>query len=268
MRRRELPPGVWRWTDDTMMAISVVEVLRVFGAISEARLLEDFARRYDPARGYGPAMDGLLRRAGERGGAFWEEEARALFGGMGSMGNGSAMRVAPLGAYFADDLPRVVEEARRSAAATHAHPEASAGAIAGAVGTAVAWRSRGATAPGAGRFLEEVREWVPESEVRRGMEVVLRMGDGVEVAEAAAVLGNGSRGTAADTVAFAMWCAGRWMGDFEEAMWRTVSGLGDRDTTCAMVGGVVAMRVGMEGIPGEWRRRREAIRGEVGGGLK
>ena len=143
VERRELPPAVWRFTDDTMMAISVVEELRAFGGISEARLVEDFARRYDPARGYGPAMDGLLRRMGERDGAFWAEEARALFGGMGSMGNGAAMRVAPLGAYFADDLRRLVEEARRSAVSTHAHLEASAGAIATAVGAAVAWRSRG-----------------------------------------------------------------------------------------------------------------------------
>ncbi len=49
------------------------------------------------------------------------------------------MRVAPLGAYFADDLPCLVTEARASAEITHAHPEGQAGAIAVAVAAAWAW---------------------------------------------------------------------------------------------------------------------------------
>ena len=66
--------------------------------------------------------------------------AASLFEGQGSFGNGAAMRVAPLGAYFADDLERVVEQARRSAEVTHAHPEGVAGAIGIAVAAAWAWR--------------------------------------------------------------------------------------------------------------------------------
>ena len=48
------------------------------------------------------------------------------FGGEGSMGNGGAMRAAPIGAYFADDLDRVAREARASAEPTHAHVYAAA----------------------------------------------------------------------------------------------------------------------------------------------
>src|ERR1700751_2066446 len=58
--------------------------------------------------------------------ATQREEAQALFGGQGSFGNGSAMRVATLRAYFADDLDMVVEQAERSAVTTHCHPEAVA----------------------------------------------------------------------------------------------------------------------------------------------
>jgi ADP-ribosylglycohydrolase len=46
------------------------------------------------------------------------------------MGNGGAMRVAPLGADFADDLDELVRQAPASAEVTHAHPEGQAGAIA------------------------------------------------------------------------------------------------------------------------------------------
>ena len=76
---------------------------------------------------------------------------------------------------------------------------------------------------------------------------------------AAARLGNGSAVTAPDTVPFALWCAARHLSSYEEALWTTVSGLGDRDTTCAIVGGVVVMYVGAGSIPAEWLEHREQI---------
>jgi ADP-ribosylglycohydrolase len=57
-------------------------------------------------------MHGLLPKLAS--GANFQVEAPALFGGQGSFGNGAAMRVAPLGAYFADDLAQVVAQARLS----------------------------------------------------------------------------------------------------------------------------------------------------------
>ena len=55
MSRRPPPAKRWIWTDDTAMAISIVEVLRDHGAIDAEVLAQRFARRYiaDPARGYG-----------------------------------------------------------------------------------------------------------------------------------------------------------------------------------------------------------------------
>ncbi len=44
-----------------------------------------------------------------------------------------------------------------------------------------------------------------------------------------------------------------------ERAWTTVSGLGDRDTTCAIVGGIVALAVGPEGIPREYVQSREPL---------
>ena len=56
-----------------------------------------------------------------------DPSADSVFGGMGSMGNGAAMRVAPLGAYWADDYSTVVEQARLSADVTHAHADGQTG---------------------------------------------------------------------------------------------------------------------------------------------
>jgi ADP-ribosylglycohydrolase len=65
--------------------------------------------------------------------------------------------------------------------------------------------------------------------------------------------------SAPDTVPFTLWCVARHMDNFEAAMWTTVSGLGDRDTTCAIVGGIVALYVGDKGIPQEWQQARESL---------
>ncbi len=40
-----LPPGPWRWTDDTPMALAVVESLLTPGGIEQDQLAQAFARR-------------------------------------------------------------------------------------------------------------------------------------------------------------------------------------------------------------------------------
>jgi hypothetical protein len=126
--RRELPtPGPWKWTDDTSMALSIVENLSLYGKIEPDELALSFSRHYQNGRGYGAAMHTLLPHLARQS---WRIAAAELFNGQGSFGNGGAMRVAPIGAYFADDLEAVVENARLSTIVTHSHDEAAAGAIA------------------------------------------------------------------------------------------------------------------------------------------
>ncbi|MEO7000605.1 MAG: ADP-ribosylglycohydrolase family protein, partial [Ktedonobacterales bacterium] len=174
--------------------------------------------------------------------------------------NGAAMRVAPLGAYFADDLDRVVEQATRSAEATHAHAEGIAGAIAVAVAAAQAARLHDSQLiPRGADFLDLVLPYVPESEVRAGIEQARKVRATARITNVVKRLGNGAHISAQDTVPFTLWCAAQHLNDYEAALWLTVSGLRDRDTTCAIVGGIVAAHVGIEGIPVEWRARREPL---------
>jgi hypothetical protein len=72
-----VPAPPWVFTDDTMMAISIVSTLEEYGRIDADRLAMSFAANYDSSRGYGPAMHGLLSRIRERRG-HWQEEAQAL----------------------------------------------------------------------------------------------------------------------------------------------------------------------------------------------
>lgn len=189
-------------------------------------------------------------------GEDWSERASSLFAGQGSFGSGAAMRVAPIGAFFADDIEAVVEHATRSSVITHTHDEAIAGAI--AVAFAHNLGASGVT-PGRSEFLDLVLPHVPESEVRSRIRQARDMAANTSVQFAVAVLGNGVKVSAQDTVPFALWCAATHLSKYEEALWLTVSGLGDRDTTCAIVGGIVASYTGIEGIPQEWLKSRERL---------
>lgn len=251
---QSLPPGPWHWTDDTLMALSIVDVLLAHGTVDQDALALSFGERFDGTRGYGQAMYGLLPKYAM--GADWRLEAPRLFDGQGSFGNGAAMRVAPLGAYLADDLNRVVVEATKSADVTHSHPEATAGAIAVAVAAALAALDD-ITEPQA--FTEAVIEHTPESEVRDRLERIRRLRPDSRFSYVVTMLGNGSRMTAQDTVAFCAWCASRHLDDYPAALWHTVRAHGDVDTTCAIVGGVVAARTGEKGIPDQWLQSREPL---------
>ncbi len=251
---RAVPAPPWSFTDDTVMAISIVDVLDDRGLIDRDLLADLFGARYclDPARGYGGTAHGILRRIA--GGEPWSEVASSVFGGGGSMGNGGAMRAAPIGAYFSDDLVRAARAARESAEVTHAHPEGQAGAV--AVAVAAAWVASGGVDPV--DLFEAVLAHTPDGETRAGIKKAAELPSEYDVRTAVSALGNGSQVISQDTVPFALWCAARHLGAFEEAMWCTVSGLGDRDTTCAIVGGIVALHEDAV-IPEEWLQAREPL---------
>ncbi|SDP67731.1 ADP-ribosylglycohydrolase [Streptomyces sp. cf386] len=254
LKRRELPSGPWQWTDDTEMACSVVAVLATHHRIDQDALARSFAEHHDFDRGYGPAVNRLLRLIRE--GGDWRELSAALFNGQGSWGNGAAMRIAPLGAWYADDPEQATHQAEISAYPTHQHREAVVGAMAVAAAASLAAAPGGPPSPGA--LLDDVVALVPKSAVGAGLRRARDMLDYDDAATVAAVLGCGRRTTAHDTVPFALWSAARALGDYEQAFWTTAQVGGDVDTTCAIVGGVIGS--GKAGaVPSEWAGRTEAF---------
>lgn len=254
LKRRETPPGPWQWTDDTEMACSVVAVLAAHHRIDQDELARSFAEHHDFDRGYGPAVNRLLRLIRE--GGDWRELASTLFKGQGSWGNGAAVRIAPLGAWYADDPEQATHQAEISAYPTHQHREAVVGAM--AVAAAAALVADPAGPPSAEALLDGVIALVPKSAVGAGLRRARDMLDYGDANTVAAVLGCGRRTSAHDTVPFALWSAARALGDYEQAFWTTAQVGGDVDTTCAIVGGTVAAeKVGTP--PEEWTRQTEAL---------
>ncbi|MEU6686087.1 ADP-ribosylglycohydrolase family protein [Streptomyces sp. NPDC046832] len=254
LKRREVPAGPWQWTDDTEMAGSVVAVLAAHHRIDQDALALSFAEHHDFDRGYGPAVNRLLRLVRE--GGDWRELAAALFKGQGSWGNGAAMRIAPLGAWYAGDPEQATHQAEISAYTTHQHREAVVGAMAVAAAAAFAGAPDGP--PSAEALLDGVIDLVPKSAVGAGLRRARDMLDYGDPGTVAAVLGCGRRTTAHDTVPFALWSAARSLGDYEQAFWTTAQVGGDVDTTCAIVGGVIAS--GKAGAPpADWVARTEPL---------
>ena len=111
----ELLPQGSRFTDDTVMTLAVAKWLMddpSHKADSLVRIMQDMGRRY-PNAGYG----GMFRR--------WLNSDNPQ--PYGSYGNGSAMRVSPVGMY-AKSLYEALELARITASVTHNHPEGIKGA--------------------------------------------------------------------------------------------------------------------------------------------
>lgn len=232
--------GRGTYTDDTEMMIVVAEALAE-GEIEPADLAQRFLDRHDPARGYGA---GTLRVfAHWRDGIPVEEAAGKLFGGQGSLGNGAAMRVAPVGARLADDPGRLRDAAKRSARVTHAHPLGIDAAVAqaAAVGAATRGEEPLATATAAAET----------DEMRRRLADARRMLSASRPApeEAAAALGNSSAGHESVPTALYAACAEP---DFESSVTFAVRCGGDTDTIGAMAGAVAGAMHGAGSIPARW----------------
>ncbi len=182
-------------------------------------------------------------------GVDWREISPLLFGS-GSYGNGVAMRVAPIGGYFYDDLKRAAHEAQLSAVVTHAHLEGQAGAIAAGIGA-------NKPHPMGSDLLKEILPHVPEGVTKERIQTAMRIPP-EELHDAIQQLRTGSEVTAQDTVPFCLWGAAYHFENFEDALWWTAKGMGDCDTACAIVGGIVALSASE--IPASWVERREPLK--------
>ncbi|WP_405138050.1 ADP-ribosylglycohydrolase family protein [Nocardia sp. NBC_01388] len=255
LRSGDLPPGRWEWTDDTEMACTVVGELREHGAIDQDRLAAAFAARFDKRRDYGFMTVDTLGRI--QRGVHWRKVSAAVFDGQGSCGNGAAMRVAPLGAFYAGDPEKVVAEAIRSAQVTHLHREGVIGAVAVALAAAGAAQARlTGMRPAPQEFITTVLDRLDTGDttqlIRRARALL-----GASAEQAAAELGIGVRVTAQDTVPFAIWVAATHFDDYRAAIATCVAAGGDTDTTSAIVGGIVAAHTA--GVPHTWLTAREPL---------
>jgi len=250
---RTMPETKWEFTDDTVMAIAVYEQLEKNGRVDQDDLAQQFSKNHqlDMYRGYGATSRRILREIEE--GRSWQDVSREVFDGMGSMGNGAAMRVGPIGAFYHDNLENVKVLAALSAVITHWNPEGVAGAIAVATATALATRMQvNGAVFSAEQFIDAVADSVPGTDTQTKIRKATSVPYTYQIETVRSILGDGTNMTAQDTVPFSIWCAAHNLGNFEDSLWKAVSILGDRDTICAIVGGITIMSSHSGSVPAEW----------------
>ncbi|XP_066995211.2 ADP-ribosylhydrolase ARH3 [Anabrus simplex] len=111
------------YTDDTAMTKCVASSLIAKGGLDPQDLAKRFVVEYfnDPRRGYGHNVKDVFSKL--RAQKFEDPfgPAREQFDGAGSLGNGAAMRIAPLALFYHQNYEELVEKAKLSAQITHTH---------------------------------------------------------------------------------------------------------------------------------------------------
>lgn len=224
------------YTDDTQMMIGVGETLVKHGRIVEETLCRAFAKNYHPDRCYGPGARRVLEAMVLK--EDWRSIAQTQFPG-GSLGNGAAMRAAPVGLCFAHDLDRIMEEARLSALPTHLHPLGIEGAQLFAVAIALALR----TPFDRRAFYRELLSRARSDEFRWH----LRTASSLRRGHTLSVLGNSLE--AHRSVVTAIACFTQSPRSYGNAVVLALSQGGDTDTLAGMAGALSGAHLGVRAIP-------------------
>lgn len=245
-----------RYTDDTAMALGVAESLAELGRIDSENLGRTFHRNYikEPWRGYAsgpPTIFSLVKMTG----ISYKDAAARLFHGMGSFGNGAAMRAAPVGLFY-HRASELYEHAVASAEVTHAHPIARDGAAVQAFAVARATELKpGETFP-LEAFADALHRFARTPEIRKKMLLVRDLAmDDAPVEEAARVLGQSV--AMHESMPFALFAFLKRPHSFEECLFCAVLNGGDRDTLGAMACSVSGAYLGANALPPEWTRKLE-----------
>ncbi|MBL7119448.1 MAG: ADP-ribosylglycohydrolase family protein [Dehalococcoidia bacterium] len=246
--------GTLIYTDDTHMMIGIAESLIAKKGFDGEHMTHRFMENYsrEPYRGYGPGPPQVfsLIKAGEA----WDKAAEKLYGG-GSFGNGSAMRIAPVGVLYYDDLPKLKEIAYKSSQITHAHELGKEGAALQAYAVALATAADPLSEFRSDQFLARLLDFMQHQVFKQKVEKIRELLGKADKAQVIDDLGHGIE--AFNSVPAAIYSFLSHPDSFEEAVIYAISLGGDTDTIGAMTGAISGAHLGIEAIPVRWQERLE-----------
>ena len=244
-----------QYTDDTAMALGIAESLGERGTIDPHHLGETFRKNFkrEPWRGYGPGPPTVFTLV--QHGYSYQEAAQRLFGGEGSFGNGSAMRITPVGLFFYNSKD-LYEQAAQSAEVTHAHPLAKDGAAILAHAVAMAVSLNPEKEFPIDHYLSKL-EKVPHTLKFKEKLLLVEQLIHEEADQRHAARELGTNVTIHDSVPFAIFSFVKNPHSFTECLYHAILVRGDRDTIGAMACGISGAYLGVENIPSEWLLKLE-----------
>ena len=230
----KLLPG--QYSDDTQLSLEVAGSLienQGFNADNLAARYMDwfFSGR---ARGFGTTTK--LAMLNLQAGIHWSESGIA-----GSMGNGTAMRSAPFGVYYRNDIYSLVNICKIDSSITHASPDAEAGSIAIALAAAYAVNNQ------MDNLLEKIWSQLPDSKVKTTIYSLDSLLNSPNITPAQALRVLGTKADVRETVPAALYCFLKF-DNYHDAVVAAIKAGGDTDTTAAIVGALFGAKDGVKGM--------------------
>ncbi len=242
------------YTDDTHMTIGVVESLIQSRGFDGEHMAQAFIKNYEtePWRGYGPGPPRVFRMI--KSGEPWDSAASKIYRG-GSFGNGSAMRVAPIGLLYSNNPAKLREIAYKSSSITHSHELGKEGAALQAYAVALALNTPSDEEIDREAFLLKLQTFAQTQLYKEKIANTKELLGEQDRARVVAVLGNGIE--ALNSVPTAIYCFLKQPKSYKDSVIYAISLGGDTDTIASMAGAILGAYLGIEAIPQEWRLKLE-----------
>lgn len=240
--------NISRFTDDTAMMIGVAESLIECHGLNAEHMAKKFVENYEKEvwRGYGegPLIIFDMIKQGEK----WNKTLdRKLYSG-GSFGNGSAMRVAPIGLFYYNDPYELRKAAYISSMITHSHPLAMEGAALEAYAVTLALKEEK-------EFLDKLIDFTCNDIYRGKLDCIRKLSlIKQNKREIVNELGNGIEAFNSVPIAIYSFIVSS---SFEDSLIYSISLGGDTDTIAAMCGAIAGAWWGVEKIPAKWKAKLE-----------
>lgn len=247
---------LYRYTDDTAMAIRLAESIINVGVIDEKHLGNIFAANYvkEPWRGYAWGPPYIFETVQITGNTY-TDTARTLFNGTGSFGNGAAMRIAHLGLFFCNSSD-IYEQACRSASVTHTHPLAMDGAAVLAYAIAKVVNIDPKEEFSRINFINSLINFSKETVIQDKLVTVKKLLiKRCSSQEAAERLGQGV--AIHESMPFAVYSFLNHLESFKDCLYCAILNGGDRDTLGAMACSISGAYLGIEAVPVSWQEKLE-----------
>lgn len=239
--RSEGKESFGEYTDDTQLTILIAESYAKHNIFNPEDFSKELIKWYDYKIGAGPSCVNSALNLKKR--IKWTESGDST-----SIGNGAAMRSAPVGIYRRDNLKLIEEESKLHSMITHKTNEAIAGSM--AVAYAVAYCLNHDKID-VNDFLEKTAAFVALKSLKLHDKILL-IKKIKNPASAISMLGNS--GLADETVASSLYYFTRNPDNFEKAVLGSVNGGGDTDTISAITGNISGAYNGYSKIPEQFKQ--------------
>lgn len=245
-------PG--QYTDDTLMSMALSASLIQNSGFNPEDVATKYLAWYNSGNTRGIGITTASAMMNLKIGATWRESGLTHLGGLPAGGNGTAMRAAPIGLLYRNNLPQLLEMAMTDASITHNSLEPKMGSIAVALGTALLALGDipvvyGSSAGAFAQVIDVIS--TTDCVLAKKMKLAYDLWDN-NVSSTQALAEIGTSGYVVETVAAAFYCLAA-TDTFKDCVVMAVKAGGDTDTTAAVAGALAGTYYGLEGIPEEYK---------------